>query len=79
MKKIKTKFKDLKVFRGKKFHDKRGFVEEVFSQNQVKKKLIFSIVSKSNKNVLRGLHIQTNKTQDTVSYTHLTLPTTVDV
>lgn len=64
MKKIKTIFNDVKVYQGRKFFDKRGFLEEVFIENKIKKKLIFSIVSKSYKNVLRGLHLQTTKTQD---------------
>ncbi len=64
MKKIKTIFKDVKIYQGKKFYDKRGFLEEVFLENKIKKKLIFSIVSKSHKNVLRGLHFQTVRTQD---------------
>ena len=64
MKKIKTIFKDLKVYQGKKFDDNRGFLREVFRENVIKRKLAFSIVSKSNKNVLRGLHLQTKKAQD---------------
>ena len=64
MKKIKTIFRDVKIYQGKKFYDKRGFLEEVFLENIIKKKLVFSIVSKSHKNVLRGLHLQTVRTQD---------------
>ena len=64
MKKIKTIFKDVNIYQGKKFYDKRGFLEEVFLENVVKRKLVFSIVSKSHKNVLRGLHLQTTKAQD---------------
>tara|TARA_Y100000591_G_scaffold332128_1_gene368337 strand:+ start:112 stop:633 length:522 start_codon:yes stop_codon:yes gene_type:complete len=64
MKKIKTIFRDVKIYQGKKFYDKRGFLEEVFLENIIKKKLVFSIVSKSHKNVLRGLHLQTTKKQD---------------
>lgn len=64
MKKIKTIFKDVKIYQGKKFYDKRGFLEEVFLESKIKKKLVFSIVSKSHKNVLRGLHLQTVRTQD---------------
>jgi len=64
MKEIKTIFKDVKIYQGKKFYDKRGFLEEVFVENKIKKRLVFSIVSKSHKNVLRGLHLQTTKKQD---------------
>ena len=62
--KIKSVFRDLKIFKGFRFCDKRGFLREVFSEKKIKKKLLFSIVSKSNKNILRGLHLQTKKTQD---------------
>ena len=64
MKKIKTPLKDLYIFQGKKFSDSRGFLREVFHKKQIKKNLIFSIVSKSKKNTLRGLHLQKEKTQD---------------
>ena len=49
MKKIKTPLKDLYIFQGKKFSDSRGFLREVFHKKQIKKNLIFSIVSKSKK------------------------------
>ena len=58
MKKIKTKFKDLYVFQGKSFYDDRGFLREAFKKKIIKKDLIFTIISKSKKNVLRGLHLQ---------------------
>ena len=64
MKKIKTPLKDLYIFQGKKFSDSRGFLREVFHKKKIKKNLIFSIVSKSKKNTLRGLHLQKEKTQD---------------
>ena len=64
MKKIKTNFKDLYVFKGKTFYDKRGFLREAFKKKIIKKNLIFSIVSKSKKNVLRGLHLQTINAQE---------------
>ena len=63
MNKIKTKFKNLFIIQGKKFEDKRGFLREVFIEKITKKKLIFSIVSKSKKNVVRGLHIQLKNNQ----------------
>jgi len=64
MKIIKTKFKDLLVFKSENYKDKRGFLREISLQKYLKKKLIFTIVSKSKKNVLRGLHVQTKKKQD---------------
>lgn len=63
MKIYKTKFKDLLVFKSKNFNDKRGFLREVTYEKYLNKKLIFTIVSKSKKNVLRGLHMQTKKMQ----------------
>ena len=63
MKKIKTKFKDLYVFQGKTYYDNRGFLGEGFRTKLLKQKLIFAIFSKSKKNVLRGLHLQTIKPQ----------------
>ena len=64
MKKItKTKFKDLLIFEGVNYKDKRGYLREVFLQNKIKKKIIFNIVSNSKKNILRGLHFQKKKPQ----------------
>ena len=58
MKIEKTKFKDLLIFKTKNFYDKRGFFRELTIQKIIKEKLIFTIISKSKKNVLRGLHMQ---------------------
>ena len=64
MKKIKTKFKDLFVVNTRVFKDKRGWLKEEFKKNFIKKNLVFTLVSNSKKNVLRGLHMQTKKSQD---------------
>ena len=64
MKKIKTPFKGLLVYKGKRYNDKRGFLREVFQKYIIKKNLVFSVTSSSKKNVLRGLHLQTKKSQD---------------
>ena len=61
MKIKQTKFKDLLVFNSKNFNDKRGFFRELAIQKLKKKKLVFTVVSKSKKNVLRGLHMQKKK------------------
>jgi len=58
-----TKFKDLLVFSSKNFNDKRGFFRELVIQKFIKKKLVFTVVSKSKKNVLRGLHMQKKNKQ----------------
>ena len=63
MKIIKTKFKDLLIFESKNFYDKRGHFRELSIQKLIKQKLIFTVVSKSKKNVLRGLHFQKKKPQ----------------
>ena len=58
MKVVKTNFKDLVIVKSKNITDNRGYFREVFIEKYIKKKLIFSVVSKSKKNVLRGLHMQ---------------------
>ena len=64
MKKIKTNINGLFVIKGKAFYDNRGFLREAFKKKIIKKNLIFSIISKSKKNVLRGLHLQEKNQQD---------------
>ena len=54
----KTKIKDLLVFESKNFYDKRGLFRELALEKLIKKRFIFSGVSKSKRNVLRGLHMQ---------------------
>tara|TARA_B100000780_G_C21105171_1_gene446203 strand:+ start:796 stop:1320 length:525 start_codon:yes stop_codon:yes gene_type:complete len=63
MKIYNTKFKDLIVIKSNNFKDSRGLLRELTLEKNIKKRLIFSLVSKSKKNVLRGLHIQTKKMQ----------------
>ena len=58
MKIHKTKFKNLLVFKSKNFFDNRGHFRELALRKKIKKELIFTVMSKSNKNVLRGLHMQ---------------------
>jgi len=60
---IKTKFKDLFIFKNKSFKDRRGYFKELIKEKQIKKKLPFTVMSYSKKNVIRGLHIQTKKSQ----------------
>jgi len=57
---LKTKFKDLKVVKSKKFKDPRGEFREIFKKKVTKEKknFIFTCYSRSKKNVLRGLHLQ---------------------
>jgi len=60
---IKTKFKHLFILKNKSFKDKRGYFKELIREKQIKKKLPFTVMSRSKKNVIRGLHIQTKKSQ----------------
>ena len=60
---IKTNFKDLFIFKNKSFKDKRGYFKELVKEKIIKKKFPFTVMSYSKKNVIRGLHIQTKKSQ----------------
>ena len=63
MKIIKTQIKDLILIKTELFRDKRGYFKEVEKFKVLKKKFIFDCFSYSKKNTLRGLHLQTNKSQ----------------
>ena len=64
MKLLKIKINGPKIIKSKIFKDKRGFLRETFRNNLFKEKNFpFDVMSYSKKNVLRGLHIQTNKSQ----------------
>ena len=63
MKLINTKITGLKLIKSQIFNDKRGYLRETFRNNLIKKKFIFDVMSFSKKGVLRGLHIQTKKSQ----------------
>ncbi len=59
-----TKFQGLKIITSKIHMDKRGYFRELFKKKLFKKeKFIFTCVSSSKKNVLRGLHLQTKYSQ----------------
>ncbi len=55
---IKTKIKDLLIIKKKTFKDQRGFLRELFKEKLISKKFVFEVLSKSKKNVIRGLHLQ---------------------
>lgn len=63
MKIIKTYIKDLTLIKSTTFSDNRGLFREVDKQNILKKKFVFDCFSYSKKNTLRGLHLQTKKSQ----------------
>ena len=59
-----TKFKDLKIIKSPIFKDRRGYFREAFKSNFFSKdKFVFTCVSSSKQNVLRGLHLQTKFAQ----------------
>jgi dTDP-4-dehydrorhamnose 3,5-epimerase len=65
MKKIPTKFKGLILIENFKFNDNRGYFREIYKMKLVKKiNLKFWCMSKSKKNVLRGMHLQLKNPQD---------------
>jgi dTDP-4-dehydrorhamnose 3,5-epimerase len=72
MKLIKTKINGPKIIKTKIFNDKRGFFKEVYQRKIISKlNFPFDIMSYSKKNVLRGMHIQTNNSQaKIVTVTH---------
>lgn len=63
MKKIKTKIKGPLLIKSKIYSDERGFFKEISKYKILKKNFVFDCISKSKKNVLRGLHIQTTNPQ----------------
>lgn len=71
---FKTKNKDVKFFKMKKFKDKRGYFEEIYNEDEFRKKLKISFKSKlictsfSKKNVLRGFHYQQPRALDQIVY-----------
>jgi dTDP-4-dehydrorhamnose 3,5-epimerase len=60
---ISTPFSGLKIIKNPKLKDTRGYFREIFLEKLLKKKFPFMYVSKSKKNVLRGLHFQNLKQQ----------------
>ena len=63
MKIVKTKFKDLIIYKKDTFKDNRGYFRELYLQKHFNTKFPFDVMSFSKKNVLRGLHLQINKPQ----------------
>ena len=65
MKIINTQFHELKKIKGINHYDKRGYFREIFKNSFFKNKdFIFWCMSKSKKNVIRGLHLQRKVRQD---------------
>ena len=65
MKSKNTNINGLKIISGKNNYDSRGFIKEIYVKKKFKKhNPIFWCMSKSKKNVLRGLHLQTKNSQE---------------
>ena len=65
MKIVNTKFQGLKIIKGINYYDNRGYFRETFKNSFFQnKKFIFWCMSKSKKNVIRGLHLQKEFGQD---------------
>ncbi len=64
MKLLKTNIKGPLLIKSQIFKDKRGYLRETFRNKLLgKTEFPFDVMSFSKKSVLRGLHIQTNKSQ----------------
>ena len=65
MKILNTKFQGLKIIKGINYYDNRGYFRETFKNSFFQnKKFVFWCMSKSKKNVIRGLHLQKEFGQD---------------
>ena len=65
MKILSTKFLEVKVIQSKIYKDSRGLFKENYKKKFLKNKnFIFGCMSKSNKDVIRGLHLQTKFPQE---------------
>ena len=53
--------------KGTQYKDKRGFLIEVVPK-KIKKKFIYSIITQSKKNVLRGMHFNKKKSEEKLVY-----------
>ena len=60
---IKTKFKDLLIYKRSSHLDSRGYFRELFLKKNINKNFIFDYLSFSKKNVIRGIHLQLKKPQ----------------
>ena len=63
MKLKNLKIKGLKLIKSKIYRDRRGFLREVYKSKLLNEPFLFDVMSYSKKNVLRGMHIQTQKLQ----------------
>ena len=59
----KTRFRKLIINTNLIHKDKRGYFKEILLEKKIKSRFPFLVMSYSNKNVLRGLHLQTSNPQ----------------
>ena len=63
MKIKKTPFKNLLLIKSKLFYDNRGYFKELLKETSIKNEFVFTVVSSSKKNIIRGLHYQSKDPQ----------------
>ena len=51
------------IFKKTKYFDNRGYFQEIFLEKELKKKIKFTAIAYSKKNVIRGLHFQLKNMQ----------------
>ena len=51
------------IFKKTKYFDNRGYFQEIFLEKELKKKIKFTAIAFSKKNVIRGLHFQLKNMQ----------------
>ena len=51
------------IFKKTKYFDKRGYFQEIFLEKEFKKKINFTAMAYSKKNVIRGMHFQLKNKQ----------------
>ena len=59
---MKTALKPF-IFKKTRYSDNRGFFQEIFLEKEIKKKIKFTAIANSKKNVIRGLHFQLKNKQ----------------
>jgi len=51
------------IFKKNRYFDKRGYFQEIFLEKELKKKIKFTAIAYSKKNVIRGMHFQLKNKQ----------------
>ena len=62
------RFETPKIIRRKCFHDKRGYLQEIYLKKKEKKIFKFSLITNSKKHVFRGFHFQLRNQQIKLVY-----------